>query len=703
MTALTRLFQARTVAVFGGAWARNVIDQLQKIGFEGDIWPVHPTKTEIAGLKAYANVADLPAAPDASFIGVNRNLTPEILQQLAAVDAGGAVCFASGFAETSADDHIVAEAGEQSGTQLQARALEAAGKMPFLGPNCYGFVNYLDKVALWPDEHGGVCGDTGVAIITQSSNMAISLSMSKRGLPLAYLATAGNQAQLDMCDMAEACLADDRVTAIGLHIEGIANRKKLESLAQKARRAGKPIIALKVGKSDAAQAATLSHTASLAGSDASASALFHHLGIVRIEGLGAFVEALKLAHHIGPLPNYQIGSLSCSGGEASLIADGAAKTKLSFPELTDQQITGLSAALGPLVHLSNPLDYQTYIWGDHAAMTAAFTAMLDGPQSLSCLVLDPPRTDRCDDAPWYPARDCLIEAVTATGRPAVILSTLPETLTEAFSQPATDAGIVSLMGLEDGLQAIQAMADIGKAWQEELSPELWDFQLSDRSDEPELTVPELTVIDESLAKDRLAKAGLAVPKNVVADTSQDALLAVASEGLCYPLVVKGLGFAHKTEENAVFINIQDEAALREALSQLAHGKGVLVEEMITGAVAEMLVGIVTDPAHGPVLTMAEGGIYTELLDDKVTVSLPARDDQILAALKTLRCWRKLEGYRGKPGIDQAAFIAFVQGLSDFYKAACGDIVEIEMNPVICTASRIVAVDALIRGYEKASL
>ena len=692
MADLSRLFQPRHIAVFGGAWAHNVIAQLQKGGYDGAIWPVHPKKDEVAGLKAYASVADLPEAPDASFIGVNRNLTPQILGDLSATGAGGAVCFASGFAETSADEAHLKVAGEASGTDLQNQALAQAGDMPFLGPNCYGFVNYLDKVAIWPDEHGGTAISSGVGIVTQSSNMAISLSMSKRSLPLAVLATAGNQAQLDMCDIGEALIDDGRITALGLHIEGIASLAKLEALAQKARAKKIPLIALKVGKSDAAQAATMSHTASLAGSDESASALFKRLGIARLDGLGAFVEALKLAHITGALPDYGIGSLSCSGGEASLMADCASRTKLVFPPLEDAQIKGLSEALGPLVHLSNPLDYQTYIWGDKQGMTDAFAAMIKGPQSLSCLVLDPPRTDRCDDTPWMPARDCLIEAVMRTGARAVMISTLPETLTEAFCAPAIAAGIAPLMGLEDGLAAIEAMAEIGAAWQKPAFLPL--PQMMAGSD------GKTVMLSEDEAKARLADAGIDVPKRISLKQPHQAADKVAEAGLAYPLVVKAMGFAHKTEAGAVRLNIADAAMLADVMADLEAPDGYLIEEMITCTVLELLVGIVTDPAHGPVLTIAEGGIYTELANDKVSLSLPAHRADIAQALAQLRCWPKALGYRSQAGCDVDGLIALIERLAGLYLDAEGTIAEIEMNPVIATPSRIVAVDALMTEQER---
>ena len=186
-----RLFRPASIAVFGGTWAENVIEQCQAHGFAGDIWPVHPSRDAMAGIPCVKSIGDLPGVPDASFIGVNREATIEIVEQLSRREAGGAICFASGFSEAAAEDEL-AEA-------LQARLLEAAADMPMVGPNCYGFINYVDGAMLWPDQHGGQKVDSGVALITQSSNIAINLTMQQRGLPIAYVLTAGNQAQSSLC------------------------------------------------------------------------------------------------------------------------------------------------------------------------------------------------------------------------------------------------------------------------------------------------------------------------------------------------------------------------------------------------------------------------------------------------------------------------------------------------------------------------
>jgi len=374
---LERLLRPQTIAVIGGgAWCEAVVSQCLRSGFGGDILAIHPKRSELAGVPTVPSVNDLPWAPDASFIGVNRETTINILQQLCAKGAGGAVCFASGFRESE----------DAQGDALQDDLVAAAGSMAVLGPNCYGFINNLDGAVLWPDQHGLVRQEQGVAILTQSSNIAINLTMQKRGLPIAYMITTGNQAQQDFAAVAMSLLDDSRVTAIGLHIEGIADVPRFEAFTQ---------LALKVGVSDAAQKATQTHTASLAGSEAGAYHLLQRLGVAQVQSLPELLEALKLAHVFKALPGGRLASLSCSGGEASLMADTVQRLPaLSLPEVSDSTQSVLDAMLGPHVSKVNPLDYHTDIWRDSAAMATVFGAMTGDPFDITVIVLDFPRSDR---------------------------------------------------------------------------------------------------------------------------------------------------------------------------------------------------------------------------------------------------------------------------------------------------------------------
>ncbi|EBA16899.1 acyl-CoA synthetase, putative [Roseobacter sp. SK209-2-6] len=672
MKSLNRLFRPKSIAVVGGgAWCRLVIEQCSKMGFAGQIYPVHPKVEEIAGLPAYKDVTSLPEAPDATFVGVNRFATIEVVRALAERGAGGAVCFASGFLEAQAED--------AEGADLQAQLLDAAGEMPFLGPNCYGFINYLDGALLWPDQHGGKRVEKGVALITQSSNIAINLTMQMRGLPVAYTVAAGNQAQSGIAEIGEALLADTRVTALGLHIEGFGDLRAFEALAEKARALGKPIIALKVGKSAEAQAATISHTASLAGGDAGASALLSRLGIPRLDDLPSFLEVLKLLHVTGPLPSNRIASISCSGGEASLAADTGHDMPVVFPPLNETQQVNLRAALGPMVALANPLDYHTYIWRDTEAMTKAWAAMMDLSLAMTLLIVDFPRSDRCSAQDWDCAIEAAIGARAATDANVAMVASLPELMPEAVAERLMAAGVVPFCGLREALTACAAASQVA-------SPAAAPLLLPTPTVEPSL-------VSEAEAKQRLSDYGLRVPKSIRARSPGSARAVAADIG--YPVVLKGEGVAHKTEAGAVVLNLTSGGAVSEAASQMPAER-FLVEEMVTGAVAELLVGVVKDPAHGFVLTLAAGGTLTEILGDSTSLLIPASEASVNAALDRLKVAKMLAGYRGQPAADRAAILRAVQAVQDYVQADPVGLEEIEINPLLCTPEDAVAADALMR-------
>lgn len=670
---LSPLFRPRSIAVVGGgAWCANVVEQCRKIGFAGPLWPVHPSRDTIAGVQAYRELADLPAPPDASFIGVNRSLTVDMVRELSNMGAGGAVCFASGFREAQAETN--------DGASLQEALLKAAGDMPIIGPNCYGFINYLDGALLWPDQHGGRRCDSGVAILTQSSNMAINLTMQTRGLPLAYVVTAGNQAQLGLSEIGANLLADTRVTALGLHIEGIGDLRAFEGLAATARRLGKPVVALKSGRSEQAQAAAISHTASLTGSDAGAQALLDRLGIARVHSLTQMAECLKLLHFAGPLPTNRIASMCCSGGEASLMSDAALAHDVAFPALDASQSAALRSALGPMVALANPLDYHTFIWTDTPRMADTFTAMMQGTAiDMGCILCDFPREDRCDASAW----DCVIDAgaltVQRTGKPLALLATLPDTCPEPFVDRIIAAGLIPLLGIDDALTAMAKAAWLG-ARRAEPAPLVLPGTDPDAVD----------MLSEATSKAVLSTYGLTVPQAQRFETPD-----MAPSDMPMPVVLKGEGFAHKTEVGAVVLNLRDADALRLAADTM-DAPAYLVEEMITGGVAELLIGVVRDPAHGFVLTLAAGGVMTELMQDSQSLLLPVTRDEVTAALGRLRMAPLLRGYRGKPGADMQAIIGAIMAVQDYVTDHADRLQEVEINPLICTPARAVAVDALIR-------
>ena len=665
--------------MFGGNAAAETIRQCLRIGFDGEIWPVNPGRDELTGIPCFASVAELPGVPDASFIGVPRQAAIDVISELSARGAGGAVCYTSGFAEIGGD-----------GVELQQRLVNAAGDMAIIGPNCHGMVNYLDGVALWPDEQGGKRVESGVAIVMQSGNIGISLSMQDRSLPISYLITIGNKADLSFHDYIEALSDDPRVTAIGLYVESLDNIDAFSEAALVALRKGLPIIVLKSGSSELGAEATLSHTSSLAGSDEMYAALFRRLGIPRVTSLSEFLETLKFVSVNGGLAGSSIGSLSCSGGEASMVADLAEELGLSMPKLSEASANQLHKILGDRVNITNPLDYDLFIWGNRDELYACFSAMLENGFDCTMLVIDYPRPESYSLENWELAEQALTDACQTTGEKAVVVSTLPENLPEGARERLMKTGLVPMQGLNECLRAIRSAAQIGAA--QRRANEILPLP------KPGVIEGTPSLLNEWDSKQALVAHGLPIPDGRLCSAS-DAV--DAAESLGYPVVAKVASgdIAHKTEAGGVRLNIADAEALTHAVVEMSHlSEKFLVEKMVEAPVAELIIGIKRDPQFGLGLVIGAGGVLVELVKDAAMLLLPAARNDIEAAVDSLKVSKLLKGFRGRPAGDIDAAITAIESVAAYAEANRDSIVELDVNPllVLPEGQGVIAVDALIK-------
>ena len=665
MAALGRLLRPRSIAVVGGDPAARVVDQCLRLGFDGDIWPVHPRRSEMHGVPCVPSIADLPSPPDAAFVAVNRRLTVAALADLAAMGAGGAVCYASGFAESG-------------DAELQGEFVAASGTMPALGPNCYGYVNAMDGVAMWPDEHG--CGrvDGGAGIVSQSGNVGLNLTLQQRGLRIGSLVTVGNQAVCGVEDVLESFLDDGRIRTVGLFLEALRDPRRFAELAARAARQGVPIVALQTGRSEAGAAIAASHTASLAGNREAYAALFERCGVATVDTPAELVETLKLLAAGGPLRGPRMASLSCSGGEASLVADMSERTSLRFEAFPPAQRARIEATLDELVAVANPFDYHTFMWGDRPRMAATFAEVMDGPVDATMLVLDAPPAAGQDPSTWIAAAEALADATERNGSRAVVVATLPECVPAAMRDAVEPRGIPVLQGLAEALVALDRAAWLGAA-------------SAGAPPSPVASPGRTAVLDEDAAKALLRSRGVAVPAGVRCNRAGAADAAAA---VGWPVTLKALGLAHKSEHGAVAVGLADDGALEAALARMPAGHDAfLVEQTVAGTVAEVLVSVRRAAPVGWVVTVGTGGVETELWRDVRCLLAPAGAADVERALRSLRTWPLLAGYRGRPAADIAALVGLVVALQD---AVVGStIVEAELNPVLAGPTGATAVDALV--------
>ena len=672
-----RLLKPRSITVFGGAQAQEVIRQSDRMGYTGEIWPVHPKKEEILGRRVYRSVADLPGSPDAAYVGVNRHLTIDIVRDLVARGAGGAVCYATGFVE----------AGEE-GSELQRQLLEASGDMPLVGPNCYGLLNYIDGAMLWPDQQGGRRTEAGVAIITMSSNVGFSLTMQRRGLPIAYMVSLGNKLKFDLHDAIHTFARQDGVTAIGLFLESMPDPNAFQVAVNFARKLGKPLVAVKVGRSKTAQKIVVSHTAALAGSDALMSALFEHVGVARVDTLEAFIEALKVLHVLGPLKGGRIGAMSTSGGDLTLLAD-ALGPDLTMPPLSEKVKQRLRAIVHARVVPTNPFDYQMFNWDDEDHMADKFTALLSEDFDAALCLLDYPREDICDQSSWGGAERGFVRAAQKTGTKAAVLATFSDTITESVAARLMKQGVALLGGIDSGIAGIQAAFDVGYAWSRPPGPPL----LQGVCQRQECAIK---VLDEAESKSLLSRNGVPVPTARVVSSAGEATDAAGELG--YPVVVKALGVAHKTEVGGVRLGLgsaDDVSAAVIGMSNLCES--FLIEKMIDKVVAELIVGVARDEQFGPYLLVGGGGILVELMKDSASLLLPTTKERVLRALAQLKCAPLLNGFRGRPPADRDAAADVILAVADLVEKDPTAVIELDINPLMLLAEGqgVVAADALI--------
>ena len=678
-TNLSRLISPKSIAVIGNRGANFAIRESKKLGYNQKIWAIHPTLDFLEGIKCYKDIKDLPEAPDATFIAVNAESAIDIVADLKSIGGGGAVLYASGFGELG-----------EKGIKRNQRLVEAADGMPLIGPNCYGFINSLDGVALWPDVHGCEPVSSGVAIITQSGNIGLNITMQSIGLSIAYMFTLGNQTNTNIADIIHAMLDDNRVSAIGLHIEGISDIKSFDVAARRALDKKIPIVAIKSGRTDVSAKIALSHTSSMTGLDQLFNVFFERLGIARVDTVPEFLETLKLLSILGTIDHNGVASMSCSGGEAGMMADLIDGLDINFPSLDDRHKDRVKLALNDFVEVDNPLDYHTFIWGDRKRTSECFKQMISGNFAATMLLLDWPRTQESEQKDWDLTLLALSDAISGTREKTIVLASIADCMPKRIIKECQKYGIAPMIGLDICLKALNHSYRIGLAFQKSSMQSIEILRSLSRSSK-------ISTLTEFEGKKLLKKYGIPVPDGKIITSTSEALM--AADKIHYPITLKvsDVELAHKTELGAVMLNINDPLALEKACQDLFKiGSSLLIEKMVQDSVAELIVGVGLDPIFGKYIIIGSGGILVELFKESIPLLFPVNREDVSLALSKLKVFPLINGYRGNPEGDVEMIIDCVMATVKLVSE--NDIDELDINPllVLKRGSGVIAVDTLIK-------
>ena len=685
---LKRLLKPRNIAFVGGKAVEDCINATRKSGFTGHIWAVHPQYTELAGVACVPSLADLPEPPDATLIAVSRERTVDVVAELNAMGAGGAVSIVGEFAETGED-----------GAALQTRLVTAAGDLALVGPNCLGVMNMFDGMAVWGGDNvfSPVAGD-GVALISQSGYVAYSVTNVEQALPLGYAISMGNQAVLNVADYIDAMLDDPRVRAIGLYLEGIVDISAFSTAAMRAVKQGVPLVALKAGGTQESAELAQSHSGTLAVDNEIWSALFRRFAIVEAGSPKALIEALKLLGSPKPPKGNRVVAAANSGGYAAMIGEKGRNVGLDFPAPTKAQRNALRQTVPELVSLMNPLDWNLP-W---AAMSTPDTSdngmglLMDDRCDLLVYFVDWPRELDVADV-WWPTLEGLIQLNNRMDCPVVIASVLPDGLPADLRLRLANAGVVTLQGLDDTLCAIRTVAQYSILRAQVLA-DVENRLLST----PAVLTGSLVTLNEEMGKALIAEHDIPVPAHATGTFEE---VIAAADLLGFPLAVKLLNedLLHKNRAGAVHLNINDASGLKQAISAIQTSVSrydarldtshFLIENMVEAPRAEFIVGVSHKPGIGHVLVIGRGGTDVEELRDFATLLLPVSAVQIEDAIRRLSLVRKL-------GLDQqdiASLVQVVSQVAQFSDQYRDRLVELDVNPIILdTFGNCTAVDAMMR-------
>jgi acetate---CoA ligase (ADP-forming) len=690
---LSPLLNPRSIAVVGASEKEGagsfVIENLETLGFTGKIIPVHPMYQRVFGREAYPSLLEIPEEERIDCVAIllgYRQVIP-VLEQAGKRGIHGAWAFASGFAET----------GEEGATlQKELRKVCIDYGIHFCGPNCVGYANLQDQVGTYSAPISPTLKKGTVSIISQSGSVLLALANSNRGIGFNLLISSGNEAVLDVCDYIAYLLEDKKTEAIVTFIEAIRRPEAFIQCCERALELEKPIITLKVGRSQMAQRVTQTHTGALTGSNMIQEALFRKLGVISVEDLDQLLETAEaLVRCRGRWPRgNRMGVITVSGGEISLIGDLSDGLSISFPSLSQGAEEELRRRLPSFTPIGNPLDG----WGsgDLKETYSACLEVLAKEDGIDLIVVSqdsPPGMALKQVDQYVDVAKAAVHAA-ALGKPVIAFSHLSGGLDQTIKGILDRGNIPFLQGTRESLLAIQYLVRYGEHLRRRKEEEGGTFLPSHRNLNEivqRLEGPR-RVLPGRECKEILKAYGIAVARERIVRSVEEAL--DAAQDLSFPVVMKGQSaeIPHKTEAGLVQLNIDRPEGVRASFDQItgnahryrpgAHLEGILIQEMMPGDAVEVLLGISKDPSFGPVVAFGLGGIWVELLKDTTLRVPPIDPGEAWEMISEVRGRAILEGFRGSPKADVDSLVGTIVQMGRMAIDLKGVLISLDLNPLM---------------------
>lgn len=677
---LNKLLKPTSVAVigasekegFGGDVCRNILSYVED---RSHVYFIHPKRDSVFGVPCYKSISDVPENVDLMVICTSQKTVIPLLQEGAKKGVGGAVVFASGYGEV----------GTAEGKQNEAELIAAAKELDIavMGPNCAGFVNYIDNVQAFAFISAKRDRKGSVGVVSQSGQLCLSM-MDDPGMRFSYNISAGNGKIVQMEDYMDFLVDDEDTKVVSIYIEGVKNADKFAAVLKKAAEKRKPVVILKAGRSAKGGAIAASHTGSLSGSDASFDAVLKKFGAIRVDDLEELIAMSLMLSTMKRMPEKAtFASMNLSGGETGICADVGSLNGIEYPDFTEETLKKLKEQLPSYASPNNPLDMTASLSYDADLYAGALRTVMDDPNIGMVLIGYTLLLEIADPCIHYMYKgiEKVVQEKGGNCKPIAMIPFAENTRNPEYQEKLFQIGVPVLPPPVYAFKMLRHLADFIN-----YKPETKTLELAVGHPESQ----ETQALSEHESKQELKVYGVPVPDEVIVTSKEEA--AQFAKNHPGPLVMKveSADILHKSDVGGVKLNVCGPEAAEKAYEEImesvtakrpdAHINGILTVPMLDAGV-EIIIGVNNDPQFGPMIMVGMGGVFVEVFKDVALYPAPLKEEEALEMLKSLKSFKLLNGYRGTEKCDIKALCQTIVAISNYAQANKDVLKELDINPL----------------------
>lgn len=698
---LTKLLKPKSVAVigasekegFGGDVCRNILTYMEDRSY---VYFIHPKRDQVFGVPCYKSVTEVPESVDLMVICTSQKTVIPLLKEGAAKGCGGAVIFASGYGEVGTDE------GRANEKELMETARELG--IAVMGPNCAGFVNYVDNVQAFAFISDKRDRKGSVGVVSQSGQLCLSL-MDCPGMRFSYSISAGNGKIVQMEDYMDFLVEDENTKVVSVYIEGVKNADKFAAVLKKAADKRKPVVILKAGRSAKGGAIAASHTGSLSGSDASFDAVLKKFGAIRVDDLEELMAMSLMLSTLKQMPKQAtFASMNLSGGETGICADVGSLNGIEYPDFTKETLASLKEQLPSYASPNNPLDMTASLSYDADLYAGALRTVMDDPNIGMVLIGYTLLLEIADPAIHYMYQgiEKVVKEKGENCKPIAMIPFAENTRNAEYQEKLFNIGVPVLPPTVYAFKILRHLADFISYTPENKSLSLAVGQK--KSDET-------YALSEHDSKKELGAYGVPVPKEVIVTSAEEAAEFAKNTKEALVMKVESADILHKSDVGGVKLNIHGPEEAVQAYNEIMESvsskrpdakiNGILTVPMLKSGV-EMIIGVNNDPQFGPMVMVGMGGVFVELFKDVALYPAPISKAEALDMLRSLKSFKLLNGYRGGAKCDIDALCDTIVSIADFASANRDTLKELDINPLFVypEGEGVGVADALVVKYKE---